>query len=52
MKNKDDQDISDLVERVDILIELLTLVIKRQYIESNKKIGSFQQGTKEFRNTE
>ena len=52
MKNKDEQDISvikNLVERVDILIELLTLIVKRQYVESNKKIGSHQQGTKEFR---
>ena len=52
MKNKDEQDISvikNLVERVDTLIELLTLILKRQYVESNKKIGSHQQGTKEFR---
>ena len=52
MKNTDEQDIpviKNLVERLDILIELIRLVLKRQYVESNKKIGSFQQGTKEFR---
>ena len=50
MKNTDEQDIpviKNLVERLDILIELIRLVLKRQYVESNKKVH--QTGTKEFR---